>query len=61
MLRWKSPMNSLKKIDGMISHNQKIFDVSLSNTKEADKIAEVSQNTKNQADKLQKELSKFRT
>jgi len=49
------------KIDTMISHNQKIFDVSLSNTKEADKIADVSENTKKQADKLQTELSKFKT
>jgi len=58
---YTNEVSNTLKIDGMISHNQKIFDVSLSNTKEADKIAEVSQNTKNQADKLQKELSKFRT
>ena len=49
------------KIDTIISRNKEIFDVSLRNTKEADKISDVSQNTKDQADKLQNELSKFKT
>jgi len=49
------------KIDTIISRNKEIFDVSLRNTKEADKISDVSQNTKDQADKLQNELLKFKT